>query len=323
MSAGALGGGDLDLVAALQIAPRASMQVLAAALGVSTGTVSRRMARLRERHGVRIVGQVPWWLGGATPHHVWISTAPGSTNQVAAAVAELDEAQFVATTTGRADVFCILHPTRRADAADLLTRTLPSIPGIVGTHSEPGLHRFASGSSWRIERLGAERERQLFEHRHGPLPAAPVPFGEEEREVAGVLQRDGRASAADVARELGKSASTAYRLTQSLLDRGLVQPRVEIEPALLGYPLEAVVSLATSASTMRDTATALATHPSARYVTTVAGTSSVIHQGVFQHDDDLARFLTDDLGRHPGITAFEVSVVLRVLTRYWTPDRGG
>lgn len=103
----------------------------------------------------------------------------------------------------------------------------------------------------------------------------------------------------------------------------LVQPRIEIEPALLGYPLEAVVSLATSASTMRETATALAAHPSARYVTTVAGTSSVIHQGVFRHDDDLATFLTDDLGEHSGITAFEVSVVLHVLTRYWTPHRGG
>ena len=76
----------------------------------------------------------------------------------------------------------------------------------------------------------------------------------EEGEVAWVLRRDGRASSAEIARALGNSASTAYRLTQSLLERGLVQPRVEIEPAVLRCPLEAVISLAISAGSMRDIA---------------------------------------------------------------------
>jgi DNA-binding Lrp family transcriptional regulator len=312
--------GDLDLVAALQIAPRAGVRVLADVLGVSTGTVSRRMARLREQHGMRVVGQVPWWVAGdATPHHVWISTAPGWTDPVAAAVAALDEAQFVATTTGRADVYCILQPARRAAAAALLTATIPSIPGVARTHSELGLHRYLSGSSWRLARLDADQERQLVVHRHGAPPTGSGRLTEDEAGIAGVLQRDGRASAAEIARGLAMSASTAYRLTQSLLERGLVQPRVEIEPVLLGHPLEAVVSLSTSAGSMREIATALSTHPSARYVSTVAGTSSVIHHGLFRHEDDLADFLAGDLGRHPGVTRFEISIVLRVLTRYWTP----
>lgn len=312
--------GDLDLVAALQIAPRAGVRVLADVLGVSTGTVGRRMARMREQHAMRVVGQVPWWIGSdATPHHVWISTISGHTESAAADIAELDEAQFVATTTGRADVYCILHPSRRVAAAELLTATLPSIPGVARSHSELGLHRYLSGASWRLTRLGADQEHQLAEHRHALPPTEPRRLTGEERRIAGVLQRNGRASTAEIARELGMSASTAYRLTQSLLDRGLVQPRIEIEPALLGYPLEAVVSLSTSAGSMQDVAAALSAHPSARYVSTVAGTSSVIHHGLFRHEDDLADFLARDLGRYPGVTRFEISVVLRVLTRYWTP----
>ncbi|MHA6615998.1 Lrp/AsnC family transcriptional regulator [Pseudonocardia sp. DLS-67] len=312
--------GDLDLVAALQIAPRAGVRVLADVLGVSTGTISRRMGRLREQHAMRVVGQVPWWIAGdATPHHIWISTLPGRTGPVAEAVAELDEAQFVAATTGRADVYGILHPSRRVDATALLISTLPSIPGVERTHSEVGLRRYRSGSSWRLIRLGADQEDALGEHRHGPPPAGPSRLTAEEGGIARVLQRNGRASTAEIARELGMSASTAYRLTQSLLDRGLVQPRVEIEPAVLGHPLEAVISLATSAGSMEEIATALSAHPSARYVTTVAGTSSVIHHGLFRHEDDLADFLTRDLGRHSGVTRFEISVVLRVLMRYWTP----
>lgn len=319
MLAETLEAGDLDLVAALQLAPRVNMQVLASTLGVSTGTVSRRLARLRERYSLRIVGQIPWWLDGTTPHHVWVSTTPGRTGEVAEAVARLTEAQFVASTTGRADVYCILHPRRREDAAELLTATLPSIQGVAATHSELGLHRYVSGSAWRLHRLTDEQERTLAEHRHGPPPDRPVPMDDDERAIAAALHRNGRASAAEIAREVDKSASTAYRMTQSVLDRGLVQPRVEIEPALLGYPLEAVISLSTSPGTMRVVATALAQHPSARYVTTVAGTSSVIHHGLFRNEDDLATFLSEDLGRHSGITAFEVSTVLSVLTRYWSP----
>jgi DNA-binding Lrp family transcriptional regulator len=312
--------GDLDLIAALQIAPRAGVQVLSSALGVSAGTVSRRMARLRDRHGLRVVGQVPWWIDSdATPHHVWISTTPGHTDSVAGAIASLDEAQFVATTTGRADVYCILHPARRVDAPALLTSTLPSIAGVAGSHSELGLHKYLSGASWRLDRLRPDQERQLGEHRHGEPPTGPVRLTSEEQAVAAVLQRDGRASSAEVAREIGRSGSTAYRVTQSLLDRGLVQPRVEIEPALLGYPLEVVVALSTSAGAMHAVADAVSRHPSARYVTTVAGTSSVIHHGLFRHEDDLAEFLAHEVGRHREVNRFEVSVVLRVLTRYWTP----
>ncbi|MQA12360.1 MAG: winged helix-turn-helix transcriptional regulator [Pseudonocardiaceae bacterium] len=314
---------DLDLVAALQLAPRAGVQLLAEVLGVSTGTVSRRFARLRDQRLLRVVAQLPWWIGSkGNPHHVWISTRPGETESVATAIAELDEARFVAVTTGRADVYCILHPARRGDAVRLLTSTLPSIGGVLRSHSELGLHMYASGATWRLPRLSPEQERRLAENRP-PMPlAAEHQFSAEEAEVARVLQRQGRASSAEIARELGKSASTAYRLTQSLLERGLVQPRVEIEPALLGYPLEAVLSLSTAPGAMQEIATELSGHPTARYVSTVAGTSSVIHHGLFRDENDLAGFLTRDLARYAGITGFEVSVVLRVLTRYWSPRIG-
>ncbi|MFC7404890.1 Lrp/AsnC family transcriptional regulator [Georgenia alba] len=319
MQSGPLEPGDLDLVAALQIAPRAGVRLLADVLGVSPATVSKRLARLRERHALRIVGQGPWSLGSdATPYHVWIATRPGWSDAVAEAITELDEAQFVAVTAGRADVYCILHPFHRSDGAALLGTRLPAIDGIVRTRAELGLRRYFSGSGWRLRRLDAEQEAQLAEHRQGPLPKAAEVLGPDEVRVAGVLRHDGRSSTAEIARQLGMSASTAYRVTQSLLSRGLVQPRVEIEPAVLGYPLEVVLSTSTAPGSMEDVARALSDLPSARYVTTVAGTSSVIHQALFRHEDDLADFLSQDLGRQRGVTTFEISVVLRVLTRYWS-----
>ncbi|GAA0679724.1 hypothetical protein GCM10009548_57710 [Streptomyces malaysiensis subsp. malaysiensis] len=49
----------------------------------------------------------------------------------------------------------------------------------------------------------------------------------------------------------------------------------------------------------------------------MAGTSSVIHHGVFRDEDGLADPLTLDPAKPPGITAREVSVVLDVPRRYW------
>ncbi|MFD0654302.1 hypothetical protein [Streptomyces malaysiensis] len=57
--------------------------------------------------------------------------------------------------------------------------------------------------------------------------------------------------------------------------------------------------------------------PSACHGSIVAGTSSVIHHGVFRDEDGLADPLTLDPAKPPGITAREVSVVLDVPRRYW------
>lgn len=311
---------DLDLVAALQAAPRAGLQLIAEALGVSVSTVSRRLARLRRERALRVVGQVPWSVSSdSNPCHVWIAARPGTAPAVAREIARMPEARFVAVTTGRADVYCILHPARRQDAAALLVERVPAIGDVVSTRSELGLRMYASGATWRLHRLD---ESQLSHLRAGCGQVATGAEGAASRDEYGVLallQHDSRITAAEAARVLGISPSTAYRTIQSLLERAVVVPRVEIEPSLLGYPLEAVLSLSTSPGAVAETAEALAQRSSTRYVSTVAGRSSIIHQGLFRGEDDLADFLTVDLAGLQGITAFEVSVVARVLTRYWSP----
>lgn len=315
-----LEGLDLDLVAALQVAPRAGLRLLADVLGVSVSTVSRRLSRLRHERMLRIVGQVPWSVfSDSNPCHVWIATRPGAAAAVARAIARMREARFVAVTTGQADVYCILHPARRQDAAALLVDRVPAIDGVVSAHSELGLRMYASGATWRLQRLSEHQLSRLH------TASAPPPAGtgsEAVRDGSGVLallQDDARITAAEAARVLEISPSTAYRTIQSLLDRGVVVPRVEIEPSLLGYALEVVLSLSASPGAVAETAGALARHPSTRYVSTVAGHSSMIHQGLFHSEDDLAEFLTVDLADLSGIRAFEVSVIARVLTRYWSP----
>ncbi|MFF7162972.1 Lrp/AsnC family transcriptional regulator [Streptomyces sp. NPDC008086] len=323
---------DLDLVAALQHAPRAPLSLLAEALGVSASTVGRRLARLESDRLLRVIGQLDWSVSGeGHPWHVWVTAEPGAAPEVARRLAELPGTTLVAVTAGTTDVYCSVLPERRADVRDLLTRGIPATPGVRSARSELVLSATAKSDAWRLPRLTEDQIHRLTAHAApdtptptptGP-PPGPAPLTGDELRTLHLLAADGRTTAAQVSRRLDLGQSTAYRLTQSLLQRGLVRPRVEIEPSLLGYALEAVVALTVSPGAITDVATSLSTHPSARYVSTTAGHSCVVHQGVFRDERGLADFLTHDLARLPGVTSFDVSIVLEALRRHWLDRENG
>ncbi|MCR3721700.1 MULTISPECIES: Lrp/AsnC family transcriptional regulator [Prauserella salsuginis group] len=319
-SAGKLESGDLDLVAALQVAPRAPLAAIASTLGVSSSTVSRRMARLEADGVLRVIGQLDWSVTGhGNPWHVWVNAGAGSARKVAATIAELPESQLVATTAGRADVYCAVQAASQDAVQDLLGERIAAIPGVDSAHSELVLRGVALADSWRLPRLSDDQLAALRAHAEADdvRTEPPGELTEDALRVARLLREHGRITAAQLARELGSTQSTAYRLLHTLLDRGIVRPRVEIEPRLLGYGLEAVIALTVAPGSIRTVSESLARHTSARYVSIVAGNSSVIHQGVFRDEDGLAEFLTSDLGALPGVLSFDVSVLLDVRKRYW------
>ncbi|WP_410579330.1 Lrp/AsnC family transcriptional regulator [Amycolatopsis sp. lyj-108] len=312
---------DLDLIAALQVAPRASVAALAEALDVSASTVGRRLTRLEEQRILRVIGQVEWRARArGNPRHVWVTTEPGASGSAAKALARFPEVQLAAETAGRSDVYLAVHVPDRAQARELLAERIPGVAGVAGTHSELVLRALTRADSWRLHRLSEEQQEILA--REQVVPGTPDGLdadevGPDERRLIGLLAGNGRITAAEAGRILDLSQSTAYRLIQSTLRRGIVRPRVEVEPAQLGYELEAVIALTITPGAIEAVAGELARHPSARYVSIVAGTASVIHQGVFRNEDEMADFLTRDLAPLPGITALQVSVVLRMLRRYW------
>ncbi|NKE55480.1 Lrp/AsnC family transcriptional regulator [Lentzea sp. PSKA42] len=234
----------------------------------------------------------------------------------------LPEAEFVAITSGQADVYGVLQPAARDQTAELITERVGGIPGIVSTRADIALRSYASAATWRLGRLTPEQEARLRAESPAVQGVAGVRLGDDELRVARMMQQDGRASAADIARRLELSQSTAYRITQYLLEHGIVTPRVEIEPAVLGFPLEAVISLTTELRSITGIATELGRHPTARFVSTVAGTPSAIYYGAFRDEEHLANLLTGDLASFDGIKAVHISAVLRVLTRSWLPRDG-
>lgn len=320
---------DLDLVDALQFAPRAPASAVAAALDTAPSTVARRLARLRADGLLRVVGQLDWaFFSATTPRHIWLDTVPGASPDVARRLAERSDIQLAAVSSGRADVYCVAHPTGREHAARLLTRDVPGVSGVRATQSDLVVQAVARADAWRLDRLGPERLAPLEPYRlqvpdDGTVRERADALSAEEAAAVRLLHRDARAGSGEVARALGTSQSTAYRIVQGLLERGAVRPRVEIEPSALGMHLEVVLSLTVHPGAIARVAQRLAAHPSARYVSVVAGAVSVIHHGVFRDETGLGRFLTGDLADLPGVADVRSSVLLDVVRRYWIDRREG
>ena len=79
---------------------------IAREVGVSERTVRRRLRRLIQEDVVKVIA-VPNLekLGYATTALIGLQTGPGKSDSVAEAIAKLDEAHYVAITTGAYDVF--------------------------------------------------------------------------------------------------------------------------------------------------------------------------------------------------------------------------
>ncbi len=99
---------DLDrkIIGLLQVNGRASNARIARDVGVSEGTVRRRLRSLVQDEIIRVVAVPdPEKMGFNTIALIGIQTDPDKVDDVAQRLAELDETQYVSLTTGSYDVF--------------------------------------------------------------------------------------------------------------------------------------------------------------------------------------------------------------------------
>ncbi|MDP9886075.1 DNA-binding Lrp family transcriptional regulator [Sinomonas atrocyanea] len=317
---------SLDIVAALQIAPRVPAAKLAEILEQPTTTVTRKLKRLQQERLVKVIGRFAWPLvTSGNPMQMWICCQPGRSYEVAESLKQFPEIQFLMVTSGSADIYADLYPLLGSDANDLISRRVPSIPGIASARSQLVLKSPRVGQSWRLNRLTENQQHEL-EACTDPvvLPAFSriEDLSDIDFQTLKELGNNSRITAADLARKLAVSSSTAYRSIQVVLGSGAISPRVEVEPAAVGFPLNANISLQVDPSAIPEVLADLSRHPSARMVSMVAGSASVTHNGAFTGPAQLADFITEDLGALRGVHSMDICIGMNVLRRYWM-DRDG
>ena len=97
---------DRKIIGLLQVNGRASNARVAREVGVSEGTVRRRLRRLVQDEVIRVVAVPdPEKMGFNTVSLIGVQADPDKQDDVATRLAELPETQYVALTTGSFDIF--------------------------------------------------------------------------------------------------------------------------------------------------------------------------------------------------------------------------
>ena len=127
---------DLKIIGILQSDGRASNAKIARAVGVSEGTVRRRLRRLIKDDIVHVVA-VPNLekMGYGTTALIGLETGPGKSDAVAESIADLEEAHYVVVATGPYDVFVWTALESAESLGDFLRTRIGVIDGVQKTQT--------------------------------------------------------------------------------------------------------------------------------------------------------------------------------------------
>ncbi|CAB3643098.1 transcriptional regulator [Achromobacter marplatensis] len=305
----ALDDTDLACLIALQSDPRASWRELGAATGIAERTVARRIRRLMDADALRVIAEPdPLAMGQGVVLHAWVRCRSGRVPDVADQLARLDISQLVVTLAGTADLMAELTLADAADMPDVVTRVLPSIDGVEHVEARLVLRPFRRAGQWRIQALPDAAPE-------APQAQPPAALTEPEQRMVAHLMRDGRASLAELAEHASVSEPTAQRLLQHLVERRALSFRVEVEPALVGFPVEAVISVQVRPQAVDALAAHLALDPNTRCLFGTSGASQLFWHVLCRDSLHLWDVVTRRLGELDGVLNSEVGVVMRAHKR--------
>lgn len=127
---------DRAIIAYLQYDGRMPYTQIAAQLGITEGTVRRRVKQLSEDGLLQIVAIVePQELGWNEAALIGISTQSNRINQVADAIAELPEVTYLFQVAGDFDLMAEVYCRDREHFVSFLNNKLQQVPGVERTQS--------------------------------------------------------------------------------------------------------------------------------------------------------------------------------------------
>ena len=143
---------------------------------------------------------------------------------------------------------------------------------------------------------------------------------ELDRTIIEILQKDGRASHAKMARGLGVSEGTVRRRLTKLLDGGVIRVVAVAEPEQLGYHTSAFIGLQADPARVESVATQLADLPETEHVAITTGSFDIFVWVNVASSEALAAFLHHKVGTIEGVRRTETFVSLE--TRKRAPGPG-
>ena len=156
---------DFEIISLLQEDGRMPFVKMAELLGVSEGTIRRKMSSLIDSGTIAITAVCnPSALGFDAPALVGISADQKKCQEVAKHIAQIPEVQFVVITTGPYEIMIQLHAESNEDLFDMLLR-IAELDGVKATQTFLMLRTYKLSGNVKITRNqppGSGKREHLF-----------------------------------------------------------------------------------------------------------------------------------------------------------------
>lgn len=282
---------DRKIVHALQIAPRASWNLVGSAVGIDPATAARRWQRLQDT-GVVWISCYPVIGSGIDPFLAELSCDPGTSVDVATTLARDRNVVSVNVTAGGHDVLAEVATANPVESARYNLDRLGKVPGIHSIRILPVVMLYSEGSRWRLRALDRAAEAKMAAAAHeSPDPAVSAPpFRDDDWEMLHCLADNPRMPLSEIAERLSISPSTARRRL-GVVSAGQIRLRCELARTQSGWPVYGTFFANCPADRVDATARALVKVPEVRAVVSLIGPfnlyvalwlQSVVHMQEFE-----------------------------------------
>jgi DNA-binding Lrp family transcriptional regulator/CBS domain-containing protein len=139
-----------------------------------------------------------------------------------------------------------------------------------------------------------------------------------DRQVIGLLQKDGRVSNVEIARELGIAEGTVRKRLERLIDSGIIRVTAVANPGALSAATPVFVGIEVELPRVEQVAATLSAMPEVLRVAVVAGEYDIMLEAVLSSTDQLLPFLRDRVASIPGVKRTETFQVLELSK--WSSD---
>lgn len=227
---------DLELVHALQIAPRSTWTQLGAVLDRHPTTLVARWERLRADGRAWVTGHVGASGTQGCATFIGLECRPGHRSEVLERLCAVPEISTVEESARAWDLRLTVLTRNWQQMTRAVLPLVRADPAILRTQVTTVTRLYAIGNNWRLDVLTPGQQRRISTQRsetHRPPGTTPPHLGE----MTSVLQRDGRATAAEIAAATGTHPTTAARHLRLAIETGLIALRCELAQEHSGYPV--------------------------------------------------------------------------------------
>ncbi|GAB2737647.1 Lrp/AsnC family transcriptional regulator [Salinifilum aidingensis] len=265
---------DLALLHALQLSPRISWAEAARVLGSTASTLAGRWHRLRSEGAAWVTVHPGRSLTGVTVAFIDIDVAPTERDEVVRALCRDPRAATIEEAASGRDLLVTVFVADQDALARFALEDLASLPGVRRIDTRVATRIHWEGSQWRLDALDRNQQSRLRSARDNDSEPALPP--RDYWPLVEALTRDGRCSAADLARLTGRKPATVRRQLARLIFSGLVSFRCEIAQLRSRWPVICTWFARVPQQELERTVQSLTTLPELRLCASVSGEANLM-----------------------------------------------